>query len=194
MAMKKLSSPCLLLISIALLITAIRGTARAPPSRQGFTANLVHRYHIHNPGKALVQRYADAFRRSFARVQRRFNMNIPIPPLFHLDTAQSESFPDDGEYLLKMSIGTPPFDCYPQKKPKYDPKSSSTYRDVACPSQQCHLVDATSCAPPANTCNYTYEYDDLSLTKGVLATETLTFASTDGLPVPLPNVVFGCGH
>ncbi|KAL3755978.1 hypothetical protein ACJRO7_002944 [Eucalyptus globulus] len=84
--------------------------------------------------------------------------------------------------------------CFPQKKPKYDPKSSSTYRDVACPSQQCQLLGSTSCDSPLNTCNYTSAYADSSLTKGVLATETLTFASTTGPPVTLPNIVFGCGH
>ncbi|KAF8028609.1 hypothetical protein BT93_E1292 [Corymbia citriodora subsp. variegata] len=142
-------------------------------------------------------------------------MNIPIPPSFHPDAAQSDIFPDKGEYVLKVSIGNPPFDlyaiadtgsdlfwaqclpcdqCYPQKNPKYDPKSSSTYRNVACPSQRCQLLGTTSCSPPSNTCNYTYGYAAGSLTQGVLATETLTFASTKGSPVPLPNVVFGCGH
>ncbi|KAK3447430.1 hypothetical protein EUGRSUZ_A02955 [Eucalyptus grandis] len=142
-------------------------------------------------------------------------MNIPTLPSFHLDTAQSEIFPDNGEYVLKVSIGTPPYDiyaiadtgsdlfwtqclpcdhCYPQKNPKYDPKSSSTYGEVACPSQQCQLLDTTSCAAPSNTCNYTYGYASTSLTKGFLSTETLTFASTEGSPVTLPNVVFGCGH
>ncbi|XP_030533155.1 aspartic proteinase CDR1-like [Rhodamnia argentea] len=214
MAMKKLSFPCLLLISFALLITTFCATARSPSSRQGFTAHLIHRDHIHHPGKHPAQRYTDAFRRAFARVQRHFEMNVPIPPSFHLDTVQSEILPDNGEYLLKLSIGTPPFDvyaiadtgsdlfwthclpcdrCYPQKKPKYNPKSSSTYRDVACPSQQCHLVDNTVCASPSNTCNYTYGYAG-GLTKGILGTETLTFASTMGPPVTLPNVVFGCGR
>lgn len=215
MAMKKLSSPCLLLICFAFLFSAFCATARSPSSTHGLTAHLIHRDHIHHPGKAPAERYANAFRRSFARVQRRFDMNVPIPPSFHLDTAQSEILPDNGEYVLKVSIGTPPFDvyaiadtgsdlfwaqclpcdqCYPQKKPKYNPKSSSTYRDVACPSQQCHLLDTTSCVPPSNKCNYTYGYASTSLTKGVLATETLTFASAVGPPVKLPNVVFGCGH
>ncbi|XP_030469007.1 aspartic proteinase CDR1-like [Syzygium oleosum] len=142
-------------------------------------------------------------------------MNIAVPPSFHPDTVQSDIFPDNGEYVLKVLIGTPPYDvyaivdtgsdlfwtqclpcdqCYPQTRAKYDPKSSSTYRDVACPSQQCQLLDTTSCASPSNTCNYTYGYASASLTKGVLATETLTFASTEGSPVTLPNVVFGCGH
>ncbi|KAF8044389.1 hypothetical protein BT93_A2398 [Corymbia citriodora subsp. variegata] len=142
-------------------------------------------------------------------------MNVPIPPSFHLDTVVSDILPDSGEYVLKVTIGTPPYDiyaiadtgsdlfwaqclpcdqCFPHKYPPYNPKLSSTYRDVACPSQQCQLHGSTSCAPPTNTCNFTQGYSDSSLAKGVLATETVTFASTTGPPVTVPNIVFGCSH
>ncbi|XP_039158583.1 aspartic proteinase CDR1-like [Eucalyptus grandis] len=109
------------------------------------------------------------------------NMNVPVPPLFHLDTVQSDILPDNGEYVLKVSIGTPPYDVYA----------------IVDTGSDLFLVPApgsTSCASPLNTCNYTSAYADSSLTKGVLATETLTFASTTGPPVTLPNIVFGCGH
>ncbi|QCD91771.1 aspartic proteinase CDR1-like [Vigna unguiculata] len=119
-----------------------------------------------------------------------------------------------GEYLMELSIGTPPFkiyaiadtgsdlmwtqcvpcnDCYKQINPMFDPTKSSSYTNVPCSSNLCHLLDTGVCSPQKE-CNYTYAYGDGSMTQGVLAQETVTFTSTTGASVPLKGIVFGCGH
>lgn len=133
---------------------------------------------------------------------------------FHIKIPQSQIFPDMGQYLMKLGLGTPPVDvyamadtgsdlfwtqclpcdqCYPVKNPKFDPKKSSTYGEIECKSQQCHLLDTTSCSS-SNLCNYTYGYASTALTQGFLATETVTVTSSTGQPVSIPKIVFGCGH
>ncbi|CAI0432858.1 unnamed protein product [Linum tenue] len=84
--------------------------------------------------------------------------------MLHLNSSRSISDPSDpdaqltannGEYLVNISLGTPPFpivaiadtgsdiiwtqckpctDCYKQVAPLFDPKSSSSYRTVSCSS------------------------------------------------------------
>ncbi|KAJ4722808.1 3-isopropylmalate dehydratase large subunit-like [Melia azedarach] len=60
-------------------------------------------------------------------------------------------------------------------------------------TEQCHLLDTVSCSSQ-QLCNYTYGYGGSQLTKGVLATEKITFGSTSGNPTVLDDIVFGCGH
>jgi hypothetical protein len=71
-----------------------------------------------------------------------------------------------GEYLMSLSLGTPPQQfaaivdtgsdlnwvqclpcrvCYQQTSDKFDPSRSSTYRDVPCASQLCQVPDNFSC-------------------------------------------------
>ncbi|XP_047978859.1 aspartic proteinase CDR1-like [Salvia hispanica] len=118
-------------------------------------------------------------------------------------------FSDKGEYLMKLSIGTPPVEtlavvdtgsdlvwiqckpcteCFLQKAPLFQPKLSSTYKPAACTSAPCNALHGrTSCLQ--DTCRYTIGYGDKSFSIGYLATETLRLGS-----VAIPNVVIGCGH
>ncbi|WVZ10186.1 hypothetical protein V8G54_014716 [Vigna mungo] len=119
-----------------------------------------------------------------------------------------------GEHLMELSIGTPPFkiygiadtgsdltwtqcipckSCYKQLNPMFDPKKSSSYKNISCNTNLCHLLDTGVCSPEKQ-CSYTYAYGDGSMTQGVLAQETVTFTSTTGASVPLKGIVFGCGH
>lgn len=112
---------------------------------------------------------------------------------------QTPLVPDDGDYLVNLSIGIPPVQilgvastgsdliwiqckpckkCYNQTLPVFDPHRSTTYQNLSCDSNP--------------TCEYSYLYGDGSYTKEVLAAETLTLGINQ--PVSLPNVVFGCGH
>jgi hypothetical protein len=71
-----------------------------------------------------------------------------------------------GEYLMSLSLGTPPQQfaaivdtgsdlnwvqclpcrvCYQQTSNKFDPSRSSTYRDVPCANQLCQVPDSFSC-------------------------------------------------
>ncbi|CAJ1926778.1 unnamed protein product [Sphenostylis stenocarpa] len=121
---------------------------------------------------------------------------------------------NNGDYLMKLPLGTPPVDvyglvdtgsdlvwaqctpcqgCYKQKNPLFDPIRSKTYTPIPCDSNECNLVFDHSCSPQ-KLCTYGYSYADSSITKGMLARETVTFSSTSGDPVVVKDIVFGCGH
>ncbi|XP_057763076.1 aspartic proteinase CDR1-like [Arachis stenosperma] len=127
-----------------------------------------------------------------------------------------------GHYLMELSIGTPPktiygiadtgsdliwtqcvpcHNCYKQLNPMFDPQQSSTYTNISCESEACHILDTTTLCSSSSSfsahndqCNYTYAYASASITQGVLAHEKFTFTSTMGQPISLEGVVFGCGH
>ncbi|KAF3454313.1 hypothetical protein FNV43_RR04760 [Rhamnella rubrinervis] len=167
------------------IVTCLSSTARS--INGGFSVQLIH---LDSPKSPLYDR-------------KSLNPNTP----------QADVNANKGQYLMKISVGTPPFDfygiadtgsdliwaqcvpcdgCYNQTKPMFNPTNSSTYIPIPCGSQQCHLLDTAACSPE-NTCNYTYGYE-AGLTQGLLATETVTLTSSSGQHISLQNIVFGCGH
>ncbi|XP_027362375.1 aspartic proteinase CDR1-like [Abrus precatorius] len=121
---------------------------------------------------------------------------------------------NNGDYLMKLTLGTPPVDvyglidtgsdlvwtqctpcygCYKQKSPMFEPLRSKTYSPIPCDSEQCNLLFGHFCSPQ-NLCAYSYGYADSSVTKGMLATETVTFSSNNEEPVVVGDIIFGCGH
>ncbi|KAK7253118.1 hypothetical protein RIF29_37558 [Crotalaria pallida] len=120
---------------------------------------------------------------------------------------------NNGDYLMKLTIGTPPVDiyglvdtgsdlvwaqctpckgCYMQKSPMFEPLRSKTYSAIPCFSEQCDSLFGHSCSPQ-KLCSYSYSYGDGSVTHGELARETVTFSSTNGELV-VGEIIFGCGH
>ncbi|XP_061371529.1 aspartic proteinase nepenthesin-1-like [Gastrolobium bilobum] len=114
----------------------------------------------------------------------------------------------NGEYLMELSIGTPPksypavldtgsdliwtqcmpcSQCYKQPTPIFDPKKSSTFSKLSCSSDLCSALPSSTCG---DGCQYMYTYGDYSMTQGVLATETFTF----GGKAKAKNIGFGCGE
>ncbi|KAL0423833.1 UNVERIFIED_CONTAM: Aspartic proteinase nepenthesin-1 [Sesamum radiatum] len=96
----------------------------------------------------------------------------------------------NGEYLMDLSIGTPPMSysaildtgsdliwtqckpckqCFNQPTPIFDPRPSLIFLH-------------------GGSCEYLYTYGDYSSTQGFMATETFTFGK-----VSVPKVGFGCG-
>ncbi|KAM7280158.1 hypothetical protein ACFE04_007292 [Oxalis oulophora] len=63
---------------------------------------------------------------------------------------------------------------------------------ISCGSDQCKLLETTSCSD--NLCKYSYGYTSGVLTLGFLATETISFTYDYGELVPFQNIVFDCGH
>ncbi|CAA0826807.1 Eukaryotic aspartyl protease family protein [Striga hermonthica] len=124
---------------------------------------------------------------------------------------------DWGEYLVTMSIGTPPVrftalidtgdgftwtHCAPCKTcPKqthtrmFDPTKSSSYTALRCPSEMCELYyfsnPCRSKQPFGGKCTYNLTYTDGTGSWGDLATETLW--SKDNT-ASVPGVMFGCAH
>lgn len=128
-----------------------------------------------------------------------------------------------GEYFMDVFVGTPPkhfslildtgsdlnwiqcvpcYDCFEQNGPYYDPKESSSYRNVSCSDPRCHLVSSPEppqpCKAEDQSCPYYYWYGDSSNTTGDFALETFTvnLTSSDGRSEfrKVENVMFGCGH
>nr|KYP58973.1 Aspartic proteinase nepenthesin-1 [Cajanus cajan] len=132
-------------------------------------------------------------------------------------TPLSEIIANSGAYLMRYSIGTPPFEvmgfvdtgsdlvwlqcnpckgCSNQTTPFFDPSKSSTYKPISCDSKECKsllTLEENSCHSRNDTnCRYGILYDDGSSSKGNLAFETLTFSSTTGSSVAFPKLPIGC--
>ncbi|KAJ4721414.1 aspartic proteinase CDR1-like [Melia azedarach] len=179
----------------------------------GYSIELIHRDSpkspFYNPNETPYQRLANAFRRSINRRHR-------FDPTFvsQINSPQAGIISNDGDYLMNISIGTPPVEilavadtgsdliwtqckpciqCYKQEAPVFDPEHSSTYEDLLCFSRQCSSLPETSCSDDFK-CSYESFYKDNSFSKGSLAADTVTLDSTSGQPVALPDTTFGCGH
>ncbi|KAL3498121.1 hypothetical protein ACH5RR_040853 [Cinchona calisaya] len=188
----------------------------------GFSIDLIHRYHtkspFHNPSISNFQRLNKAFHRSFSRAAYFKERTSHAHSKHALDSSepiQSHiTSNNNGEYLMKVSIGTPPFDilaiadtgsdltwtqckpcsqCYKQDAPLFDPRKTSTYRKLSCESESCEDVGTSNC-DDGNNCEYKLSYGDSSYSIGSLAADTFTFEPSSGKNVSIPRVVFGCGH
>lgn len=205
-----------LLIPFRNLAIAIAAAKSSNSGRgTGFSIDLIHRDSpnspLYKPHETPFERYNNnIFLRTLSRLNT-LNMS-PATYFYPNNVVQSNVSTANGEYVMKFSIGTPPLldiygivdtgsdlmwvqclpcvQCYKQVKPIYNPASSSSYKELSCQSEQCHLLDTVSCSSQ-QLCNYTYGYADSSLTKGVLATERITFGNSNNF---FDNVVFGCGH
>uniref|UniRef100_M1DUW2 Aspartic proteinase nepenthesin-2 n=1 Tax=Solanum tuberosum TaxID=4113 RepID=M1DUW2_SOLTU len=179
----------------------------------GFTLDLIHRDSplspFYNPSNTQSNRLRNAFHRSFSRASF-----FKKSSLATTNTIQSDISPIPGEYLMKLSIGTPPVEivaiadtgsdltwtqcmpcenCFQQSSPLFDSKKSSTYKTVGCNVEVCTSLEGSSCVK-GNVCEYQMSYGDQSHTIGDLAFDKFTFPSTSGENVVIPNVAFGCGH
>ncbi|XP_059276508.1 aspartic proteinase CDR1-like [Lycium ferocissimum] len=178
----------------------------------GFTLDFIHRDSsrspFYNPSNTQSNRLRNAFHRSVSRASF-FSKNS----LATTNTIQSDIYPIPGEYLMKLSIGTPPVEilaiadtgsdltwtqckpcinCFKQTAPLFDSRKSSTYKTVGCDTKECAST-GYSCVR-GNVCEYQMNYGDASHTVGDLAFEKFTFPSTSGKNVSIPHVAFGCGH
>ncbi|KAL0308795.1 UNVERIFIED_CONTAM: Aspartic proteinase CDR1 [Sesamum radiatum] len=191
------------------LIFAISMTRRFHLSEaQGFSIDLLHRDFLQSPSlvssSMSSERVTNALRQSFNRV------NVLTQDYARLPS--TDIFPDKGEYLMKLSIGTLPFEtlaiadtgsdltwircnrpsslCLHPKAPLFEPTHSSTYKPISCTSSPCNsLLGCAFCDGFKGICRYTAEYGDGSFSNGDLATETMKLGT-----VTIPNVTIGCGY
>ncbi|KAG6601659.1 Aspartic proteinase nepenthesin-1, partial [Cucurbita argyrosperma subsp. sororia] len=103
-----------------------------------------------------------AIRRSISRADALFQRAAALTD----NTIESPISPGGGEYVMSVSIGTPPVayvaiadtgsdpawtqcmpckKCYPQAKPIFDPKKSTSFRHVPCTSNTCQSVGGATC-------------------------------------------------
>ena len=124
--------------------------------------------------------------------------------------AKKGAYIGTGNYVITVGFGTPTkaqtviFDtgsdvnwiqcqpcvggCYPQVEPIFDPRLSSTYRNISCTAPACLGLNPRGCS--GSTCLYKVTYGDGSVTLGFLATDTFTLTSGS----VFNNFIFGCGE
>ncbi|URD95807.1 Eukaryotic aspartyl protease [Musa troglodytarum] len=175
-------------IAFALFLAAVAAGAAA----DGFRVDLIHRDSprspLYDPSSTAFDRVRAAAQRSALRPSRFARAGLAASGDASIE---DPVLPDITEYLVEVELGTPKFkvvaivdtgsdllwanckpctQCYEQTPPLFDPKDSSTYRDLACDSRPCKAY-------------------------GNLASETITFTTTTGSnTIAIPNITFGCSH
>ncbi|KAK4253527.1 hypothetical protein QN277_010188 [Acacia crassicarpa] len=205
--------------SFALIILLLSTFSVNSNATKGFSIDLVHRDSplspFYNSSMTHSERVQNAVLRSMSRANR-FGQSSSMAETSEL--VETDIIPNDANYLMKISVGTPPVErlaiadtgsdliwfqcspcpqCYPQNEQLFDPKSSSTYASLSCGSEQCKSLPQftvqgqsyPNCGT-SNECMHFYSYGDGSHSMGELGTESLSF----GQAASFPNKVFGCGH
>ncbi|XP_026451213.1 aspartic proteinase CDR1-like [Papaver somniferum] len=169
----------------------------------GFSVNLIHRDSpqspFYNPLDALRERMQKAVHRSINRANHLKKLSSLTYSANYADGTISTSSRVIGlDYVMRISIGTPPRNvfviaetgsdltwvqcqpcevCYTQISPVFNPKTSSTYKDVPCASGTCErLVEERKDTCENNLCQYSASYVDGDNSTGNLAFETLTWS------------------
>ncbi|KAI4312586.1 hypothetical protein MLD38_037391 [Melastoma candidum] len=203
MATPSVSSFCFVILLCSAAAEALEG---------GLSVELIHRDSpkspFYDPSETPFQRAEKAVRRSIACV-RDLRSNDEGEPSADISRI-------DGEYLINITIGTPPVSmmtiadtgsdliwtqcqpcdvCFPQVAPLFNPRASSTYEQVHCVSDKCHLYDKTFCNTEGFTCQYSAVYGDQSHSEGNISTDIIELTTLSGSPepVPFPGMAFGCG-
>lgn len=180
------------------------------------TADLIHRDSplspLYSPSETNSERFHKAYLRSVSRLNNHFNPKAASP-----EALQAPMVSSGGEYFINISIGTPRveligiadtasdltwiqckpcYKCYEQNPPIFDPKQSSTSRNITCQSESClRLVKDRRCDTNGNTCQFYYSYADGSYTTGNVGTEVFVISSkTNPDQGTFPNIVYGCGN
>ncbi|KAE8693526.1 Detected protein of unknown function [Hibiscus syriacus] len=203
-------NPLFLVVAVifsTLLVHAVVG-AKASMS---FSVDLIHRDSPTSPLYNASLTSSDILRKNALHSMARLKH---FHSLIDQKSVQSSVIPTEGNYLMKLSFGTPPVEylavadtgsdliwiqcvpcpqCYPQDSPPFNPQASSTYRKLPCGSDSCQALPRKQCTD-TNECQYSYSYGDRSFTVGTLSTDTLSFDSSDGQKTEFPTTVFGCGH
>ncbi|KAL4203494.1 hypothetical protein AMTRI_Chr01g128210 [Amborella trichopoda] len=175
-----------------------------------FKIALIHRDSPYSPMRDPSASASDLFRlsaqRSLSRLQ---HFQSVLTGKSSPSKLSSEVKEGPSEYLMRVGIGTPaePYwliadtgsdltwtqclpcsNCFEQKAPIFDPKSSSTYLSLNCSSTLCqNLKNNRECG--GSSCQYDYHYGDTSATSGKLSTETFTFETPQSTLTSLKAIV-----
>ncbi|XP_038696572.1 probable aspartic protease At2g35615 [Tripterygium wilfordii] len=176
-----------------------------------FSINLIHRDSqlspLYNQSLTPIEHLRKAVMRSFSRVNLFYQ---------YLRTSEKEissvMIPNEGDYLMKLYIGTPPskfiaiadtgsnlmwIRCHPYAKKFrphtsiFDPKTSSSYREIDYDTIFCKDLDIKE-RGGSNECKYSYRYGEGSYTNGILSSETFTVNTTSGGSISFLESIFGC--
>jgi len=212
-------SKCVMLVTLLVTILFVHPTSSTSRgslnhhqiSQGGFRITLRHV----DSGKNLtkLERVQHGINRGHSRLQRLNAMVLTSSTTEDSSQVEAPVHAGNGEYLMELSIGTPPISypavldtgsdliwtqcepcsqCYKQPTPIFDPKNSSTFSKLSCSSNLCNALPSPTCSN--NGCNYVYSYGDYSMTQGILGSETFTFGDDKKNQVSVKNIGFGCGE
>ncbi|KAI4354973.1 hypothetical protein L6164_003793 [Bauhinia variegata] len=197
-------------LAMPFLLLSTSPSAIAVKPLRGFSIDLIHRDSplspFYNSSMTASELIRSAAQRSISRINH-FTMALEE------DEAETIMIPNRGDYLMKISIGTPPVQtlavadtgsdliwvpCLPcgqcDSENAFDPKKSSSFSVLPCDSNTCNSLPRHACGKKSGDCIYLYAYGDQSFTIGNLATESINLGYKMGHPITLPKAVFGCGH
>lgn len=211
----QLSSIILLPLLLSLFVISAYSTSRraiahhqTTAKKTGFRVTLHHVDHGKNLTK--LERFQRGIKRGKHRLQR-LNAMVLTSKSDSSALVETPVRAGTGEFLMKLSIGTPPNafsaildtgsdliwtqclpcqTCFDQPTPIFDPKKSSSFSKISCSSPLCAALPQSTCS---DGCEYFYAYGDYSSTEGVLASETFTFGDDDDNKVSVKGIGFGCG-
>lgn len=177
-------------------------TATTTAAKTGFRVKLRHVDGAGNYTKLeLLQR---GMKRGKKRMERLYAMALAASDA----TVSAPIHAGNGEFLMDLSIGTPPSpysaildtgsdliwtqckpckQCFASPNPVFDPKKSSTFAKLPCSAALCTALPLSSCSD--GSCEYLYTYGDYSSTQGIMATETFAFGDKNSVA----KLGFGCG-
>ncbi|KAI7990671.1 Aspartic proteinase CDR1 [Camellia lanceoleosa] len=155
----------------------------------GFNAKLIHRDSplspLYNPSTNKLNRLVNSFRRLFSRAS-----HLKQTLKSSTDGIQSQIVYADGEYVMKLSVGTPPVPLFGI----VDTGGDLTWTQCK-PCTQCFKEKLPYFNPKQAFINIQRVIVSVTIFINHLAAKTFTFeSSTDGRAVPIPIMVFGCGH
>ncbi|KAI8031467.1 Aspartic proteinase nepenthesin-1 [Camellia lanceoleosa] len=201
-------SSLMIFLVVVTFVSPICSTSRRalidPKAMQiGFRVDLKH---VDSGGnRTKFERLQRAMKRGNFRLQRLNEMVAKTD-----SEVSSPVYHGKGEFLMNLSIGTPPEpysaimdtgsdiiwtqckpcqQCFDVPTPVFDPTKSSSFSQLPCSSSLCSALQFTYCG--TDGCEYLYRYGFNSLSssiQGAMATETFTFGK-----VSVPNIEFGCG-
>ena len=107
----------------------------------------------------------------------------PSPQLLIVDTGSSLSWTQ-----CQPCSNT----CFPQAVPVFDPSKSSTFMRAPCSSAACLASPGNQC--DKSVCTFKQGYASGTIITGLVATEKLTFETSDEGTISVPNIDFGCSN
>eukprot|EP00257_Ricinus_communis_P007479 XP_002523989.2 aspartic proteinase CDR1 [Ricinus communis] len=198
---------------IILSIATLSAFAHVKADNFGFTAELIRRDSPNSPFynalEAAATRSTNASQHYDAQIGR-FNL---MSDSYY--ASQSELNFSKGNYLIKISVGTPPAEilaladitgdltwlpcktCQDCTKDGFTffPSESSTYTSAACESYQCQITNGAVCQTKMciYLCGPLPQQRSSCTNKGLVAMDTISFHSSSGQALSYPNTNFICG-
>jgi hypothetical protein len=216
------------LVFFILALCSLSSTSFIESSKiqSGFTIDLIHRDSpkspFYNPSLSHLDLIRNAYLRSNSRLNR-FSSSL-LSNDEKNESHESIILPNNGDYLMRIFIGTPPIEklvivdtgsdltwvqcapclnCFTQDTPFYDRTKSSTFSNISCDTQSCTLLPKKQqfCGK-FNECLYSYHYGDKSYSIGELGVDSISFGSNslvqgvnnDNVNISFPKSIFGCGY